>query len=874
MRKPFDVFLSHSSADKPEVEAIAQRLREAGLNPFLDKWHLIPGQPWQEAVEEALLQCDTVAIFIGPSGISPWHNEQLRAAIDRAANSRGEYRAIPVLLPGASEESLSPFLARRTWVDFRRGIDDQSAFEQLIAGIEQQANPRQLSTRYGVADNPQFQNHKPERVVNIRPLEAKLMFKNRLREIQELRNHLALAGVRLITIVGRSGMGKTALVSHILADLESGTSLLPGTPASLDVDSIIYLSSRSTGLSLEQIFAGVGRVLGESEAHTLSRRWRDKGVTLPAKVDFLLEALHSRSCIILLDNFEDVLAEDGSIADEGLRVFVEHSLALPGRVRLLVTSQTAVKVPAEALGAVRNVVLTDGLPEEEAISLLRDLDPQGMLGLRGAPESDLRKAAHLARGIPRALEILAGILHQDPTTNLGELLDDENYLGDQVLEHLVAAGYERLSTDDRRVMEALSVLNRPVGEAAITYLLHPWYPTLKVRPCLRRLSQGYYVRASRADAEYSLHPLDREYVYSRIPSPNSSVTPGTTYNRLTLEMRAAEFYADIQKPQNEWKTLVDISPQLYQIEHYTRAGQFDAACTLLDEIDVNYLSLWGHYLLLIELRQRLIGKPQSFRLQMHNRGRLGVTYGHLARYEDAIQLLSQALNNARELHDRRSEGVWTSHLANAHRSLGEFDQGIRLSKDALDIASELGDLQLESDALDGLGHIYRDTEQHRDAINCYSRIVDIARSGGDRRREGYAISLLALTHRSMGKIEQSIELNITSLAIARETGNRRSEGAILGHLGIAYDLLGDLELAIEHYNLAISIAQQIGDRRAEGIWYNRLGYHSCTAGRLAEAVSFYERSLAIAKDIGDKRGESLCLIELGKLSIFSIIRGE
>jgi len=38
----FDVFLSHNSADKAAVELIAHRLRkEAGLNPFLDKWHLI-----------------------------------------------------------------------------------------------------------------------------------------------------------------------------------------------------------------------------------------------------------------------------------------------------------------------------------------------------------------------------------------------------------------------------------------------------------------------------------------------------------------------------------------------------------------------------------------------------------------------------------------------------------------------------------------------------------------------------------------------------------------------------------------------------------------------------------------------------------------
>jgi hypothetical protein len=51
----FDVFLSHHSDDKPAVEILARPLvDEAGLRPFLDKWHLVPGKPWQAELEEAL----------------------------------------------------------------------------------------------------------------------------------------------------------------------------------------------------------------------------------------------------------------------------------------------------------------------------------------------------------------------------------------------------------------------------------------------------------------------------------------------------------------------------------------------------------------------------------------------------------------------------------------------------------------------------------------------------------------------------------------------------------------------------------------------------------------------------------------------------
>jgi TIR domain len=65
---PFHVFLSHSSADKPAVEDLARQLAEEGVHAWLDKWHLIPGNPWQPDIEKALAESETCAVFIGHSG--------------------------------------------------------------------------------------------------------------------------------------------------------------------------------------------------------------------------------------------------------------------------------------------------------------------------------------------------------------------------------------------------------------------------------------------------------------------------------------------------------------------------------------------------------------------------------------------------------------------------------------------------------------------------------------------------------------------------------------------------------------------------------------------------------------------------------------
>jgi hypothetical protein len=133
-----DVFLSHNSADKTAVEKLARRLVEVGIRPWLDKWNLVPGEPWQEALEEALDACQAVAVFLGPSGIGPWQNEEMRSALEERVRDKSR-RVIPVLLPGSSmpeREELPRFLKRLTWVDFRGGLDDADAFHRLVSGIK------------------------------------------------------------------------------------------------------------------------------------------------------------------------------------------------------------------------------------------------------------------------------------------------------------------------------------------------------------------------------------------------------------------------------------------------------------------------------------------------------------------------------------------------------------------------------------------------------------------------------------------------------------------------------------------------------------------------------------------------------------------
>ncbi len=690
------------------------------------------------------------------------------------------------------------------------------------------------------ADQLRRERRGRQRVVNLRPLDVTHTFKDRVREMQELSTHLAQGNVRLVCIVGRGGMGKTALASRVLADLED-TWLLEKS----QVSGILYLSARSTGLSLERIYTDVGRMLGEPAASRLAARWASGEIPLVAKVEYLLETMQDGLYLILLDNLEDHLSPDGTIADEGLRLFVEHCLTQPGGARLIATSREQVQVASAALRNARHIPLRDGLPEDEAMALLRALDPSGELGLRDAPESDLRRAVQLTGGIPRALEIIAGILQADPTTSLPRLLAGKSLFGEQVVESLVAASYHRLGENERHVMESLAVFGCPIEETAIAYLLYPWCPDLDVRSCLRRLVNSYFVSVNRSTGAYSLHLLDREYAYLHLPEEietEIAVEKERCYTRRNLELRAADFYASIYKPESEWKTGEDLSPQLAEFEHRVRAGDYDGACRVLDLVDLDYFYKWSEYHRVWRMREKLSGHLVEPRLHLSNLGSLGRICRGLGRFEQAIQFHKDALAIARQLRDRFQESVQLGDLGLACANIGHTLQAIELYEEALDSARQVDNRRLEGVWISSLGTAYKAIGRIEDAFSCFEQALDISYRIGHRRETGINLGHLGSLYLVEEECEKAIDYYQQSLSIARDIGDRRGESARLGSLGNAYYLLGQIQRSEELYNQSLSISGEIGDQSTQSRHLIGLGKSLLLCGRLLEAKQYFATS--------------------------------
>lgn len=130
----FDVFLAHNHEDKGFVLAITGKLRQRGLNPWIDNEQIAPGRWFQEIIQQVIPKVKSAAIFIGPKGIGKWELMELRVFVSRCVETG--IPVIPTLLPGVTvipEELL--FLKELNWVRFIEKVDEQEALDALEWGI-------------------------------------------------------------------------------------------------------------------------------------------------------------------------------------------------------------------------------------------------------------------------------------------------------------------------------------------------------------------------------------------------------------------------------------------------------------------------------------------------------------------------------------------------------------------------------------------------------------------------------------------------------------------------------------------------------------------------------------------------------------------
>ena len=118
----YDVFISHSSKDKPAVRELAQRLKADGLRVWFDEWEIKPGDMIGLKIEQALEQSRTLVLVMSANAFaSDWVTLERHTAIFRdPTNARRRF--IPLRLDDAEiKDTLKQF----AYVDWRQKSDKQ-----------------------------------------------------------------------------------------------------------------------------------------------------------------------------------------------------------------------------------------------------------------------------------------------------------------------------------------------------------------------------------------------------------------------------------------------------------------------------------------------------------------------------------------------------------------------------------------------------------------------------------------------------------------------------------------------------------------------------------------------------------------------------
>jgi hypothetical protein len=146
------VFISHASEDKERfVLEFAERLRAAGIDAWLDRWEMLPGDSLVDKIfEEGLRQASAVVVVLSNHSVGkPWVLEELNAAFVKRVNSGS--KLIPIVLDDCT---IPQALASTVWEPIRDLHAYDESFNRIVSAVTGATSKPPLGTLPGYVTSP------------------------------------------------------------------------------------------------------------------------------------------------------------------------------------------------------------------------------------------------------------------------------------------------------------------------------------------------------------------------------------------------------------------------------------------------------------------------------------------------------------------------------------------------------------------------------------------------------------------------------------------------------------------------------------------------------------------------------------------------
>ena len=675
----------------------------------------------------------------------------------------------------------------------------------------------------------------------------------REREVEAVRALLARPDVRLVTIVGPGGTGKTPVGLQVAAE---ETTRFPGGVWFVPLAGVADASFVPAAVAAA---AGIAETPGMPIERTLKER------------------LAGSETLLLLDNAEHL---------PDAAPFVAELLAAVPALRVLVTSRQPLRIAAEREFALDPLAVPPqgsgadlaSLLEFPAVRLFVERAEAVRPGFALTSENASAVAAICRQldGLPLAIELAAARVRVLAPTALLARLDKRLKLltggardlptRQQTLRNTIAWSHDLLDPAERDLFARLAVFAGGCTlEAAEAVCTGTGCDGLDVFEGLDSLVQQSLVRERDGidgEPRFTMLQTIREFGLEQLELSGQIAPARTAHAAYFLELaeQLDGIHTDPDYPHDQLEAEHDNLRQAlatFAAEPDGMAGRVRLAAAL-------WYFWWirGHFaeasVVLDDVTALLVETADLEEIPLPAQSAAFAGAATMAEtrgdYGRATELHERALALRRDGHHISAVADSLTNLGVIALNQGDLDRARRHHEEALALWRSLGDKPGEAGSLRDLGSIHLYQGDYAAARQMLEESLGIFRSVGDGTGEAVALQSLGLLAVYEQRPDVAVPLYEASLRLWRQLGNRLMVAADLGNLGEALALAGDPSRAVPMLNEALALYEELNDLGGRAFALHELGKTKLEGGDATAAEALLAESSSIRYEIGELAG--------------------